>query len=125
MLQMKNYTFLIIVLSLFILLSLTMPAGAYPPNGPGAFIHGVQIFPPDDIWNVAVDQLPVDPHSSDYVAKIGINSHLHPDFGSGLWEGHRIGIPFNVVTGPISKRQLLLIMPARATTAPIRFPQTP
>jgi hypothetical protein len=62
-------------------------------------IGGCRVFPPDNIWNAAVDTLPVDARSSDYIASIGAEDGLHPDFGSGTWEGEPIGIPYNVVAG--------------------------
>jgi hypothetical protein len=46
---------------------------------------------------MAVDTLPVDSNSATYVATIGADRHLHPDFGAGLWEGGPIGIPYVVV----------------------------
>lgn len=42
-------------------------------------------FPPDDIWNTPVDELPVHSRSGDYVAAIGEELGVHPDFGSGAW----------------------------------------
>jgi hypothetical protein len=45
------------------------------------------IFPADHVWNTPVQELPVNPSSAEYVAAIGPDSPLHPDFGSGLWEG--------------------------------------
>ena len=33
------------------------------------------------------------------VASIGVDDHMHADFGSGLWEGGPIGIPITVVRG--------------------------
>jgi uncharacterized protein (TIGR03437 family) len=54
-------------------------------------------FPSDNIWNIAVDGLPLDANSSAYVATIGASSHVHADFGSGLWDGGPIGIPYIVV----------------------------
>jgi hypothetical protein len=67
------------------------------------------MFPPDNIWNTRVDDLPVHPQSDAYVNTIGQNRTVHPDFGSGLYEGRPIGIPFTVVPGdqprvPISYR---------------------
>ena len=62
-------------------------------------IAGCPVFPPGNIWNVPVDQLPLDPRSADYVAAIGPDKPMHPDFGSGLWQGSPIGIPFVVVNG--------------------------
>ncbi len=59
------------------------------------------VLPADNIWNRRVDTLPLDPRSSQYVATIGSNAALHPDFGSGEWppgSGSPIGIPFTEVT---------------------------
>jgi hypothetical protein len=52
------------------------------------------VFPPDNIWNTPIDGLPVDAQSEAYVASIGPDTGLHPDFGSGLIDGGPIGIPF-------------------------------
>lgn len=54
-------------------------------------------FPADNIWNVRIDNLLLDPRSAAYVAAIGPDRGLHPDFGSGLWNGGPIGIPFVAV----------------------------
>lgn len=62
-------------------------------------IAGCDIFPCDSIWNWPVDYLPVDSNSSDYIESIGASDFVHPDFGSGLWEGAPIGIPFVDVPG--------------------------
>ena len=56
-----------------------------------------KIFPADNHWNLRVDHLPVKDNSDEIVASIGSNEALHPDFGSGRWEGAPIGIPVNVV----------------------------
>jgi hypothetical protein len=45
-----------------------------------------------------VDRLPVARDSAAIVASIGLDDNVHPDFGSGLWEGGPIGIPFDVVS---------------------------
>ncbi|NLG72130.1 MAG: hypothetical protein GX495_08845 [Chloroflexi bacterium] len=62
-----------------------------------AGIAGCPLFPADNIWNARVDHLSVHPRSDAYVASIGRDGRLHPDFGSGTWEGSPIGIPYNVV----------------------------
>ena len=65
-------------------------------------VAGCPVFPADNIWNVPVDTLPLDPNSDAYVATIGANAHLHPDFGSGDWppgSGSPIGIPYVDVPG--------------------------
>jgi hypothetical protein len=55
------------------------------------------IFPKSNPWNRAVDSLPVAPNSAAIIRSIGSSTGLHPDFGSGTWDGGPIGIPFNVV----------------------------
>ena len=56
------------------------------------------VFPANNIWNRNISTLPVHPLSSNYINSIGLNSPVHADFGSGLWEGAPIGIPFVWVT---------------------------
>jgi hypothetical protein len=57
------------------------------------------IFPADNIWNTAVDTLPVSTNSATYVNTIGATTGMHADFGSGLWDGGPIGIPWLTVPG--------------------------
>lgn len=56
------------------------------------------IFPKSNPWNRPVDKLPVAANSDRLIRSIGLGTGLHPDFGSGTWDGGPIGIPFNVVT---------------------------
>jgi hypothetical protein len=56
------------------------------------------IFPASNPWNVRVDTLPVAANSAQIIASIGLDTGLHPDFGSGLYGGSTIGIPFDVVS---------------------------
>ena len=56
------------------------------------------IFPKTNAWNKRVDSLPVAPDSDAIISSIGADTGLHPDFGAGLYQGGRIGIPFDVVT---------------------------
>ena len=51
-------------------------------------------FPADNIWNTPIDTQPVHVHSDEYIDTIGADRGLHPDFGSGMWNGAPIGIPF-------------------------------
>jgi hypothetical protein len=55
------------------------------------------VFPTRFTTNQRVDRLPVAPNSDAIVRSIGLDEELHADFGSGRWEGSRIGIPFDVV----------------------------
>jgi len=56
------------------------------------------IFPANNAWNERVDRLPVATDSAQLIASMGAATGLHPDFGSGLYGGEPIGIPFDVVT---------------------------
>jgi uncharacterized protein (TIGR03437 family) len=62
-------------------------------------INGCAVFPANNVWNAPVDRLPVDANSDQYVATIGATRPAHPDFGSGLYNGAPIGIPFITVPG--------------------------
>jgi hypothetical protein len=68
-------------------------AGASPQ------IAGCPVFPATSVWNARVDSLPVAADSATIIASIGVDSGVHPDFGSGLYNGSRIGIPYVVVHG--------------------------
>ena len=69
-----------------------------PDLGPGASLHGKQLFPVDNAWNEDVSNSPVDPNSDNIIASIGANTNLHPDFGT-VWNGAPNGIPYVVVAG--------------------------
>src|ERR671915_444666 len=51
------------------------------------------IFPVSNPWNQRVDRLPVARDSATIIRSIGLDDHVHADFGSGLWNGGPIGIP--------------------------------
>src|SRR5512136_1398596 len=65
----------------------------------GPTVADCPAFPADSVWNTRVDRLPVDGRSADYIATIDPDAGLHPDFGSGTWDGGPIGIPFALVPG--------------------------
>ena len=71
-------------------------ASAFALRVPGA--PRCTVFPETNPWNRRVDHLPVARNSAAIIASIGAGTGLHADFGSGLWEGSPIGIPFDVVT---------------------------
>jgi hypothetical protein len=56
------------------------------------------IFPATNAWNQRVDQLPVAANSAQLITSMGASTGLHPDFGSGLYDGQPIGIPFDIVS---------------------------
>jgi hypothetical protein len=69
-----------------------------PDLGPGASLHGKQVFPPDNPWNQDISNAPVDPNSTRLIAAIGPDDRLHPDFGT-VYRGAPNGIPYIVVSG--------------------------
>jgi hypothetical protein len=78
---------------------LLLCALAAPPAQAAAAprIAGCPVFPKTSHWNQRVDRLPVHRNSSAIVRSIGSDETMHADFGSGLWEGGPIGIPFTTV----------------------------
>jgi hypothetical protein len=71
--------------------------------GIGASLHGAVPFPADNAWNTDISGAEVDPNSGNLIASIGTGGGLFPDFGSGLWQGAQIGIPYIVVAGTQTK----------------------
>ena len=76
---------------------LSLAATSAAPTPPK--IGGCQVFPATNAWNERVDKLPVAANSTTIIASIGVGGGVHADFGSGLWDGSRIGIPYTVVHG--------------------------
>ncbi len=56
-----------------------------------------RIFPASNHWNQRVDGLPVAGNSDAVIRSIGAGDNVHADFGSGRYEGSRIGIPYTTV----------------------------
>jgi hypothetical protein len=71
-------------------------ASAHALRVPGA--PKCPIFPSTNAWNERVDTLPVAADSAQLIQSIGLDTGLHPDFGSGLYDGQPIGIPYDVVS---------------------------
>jgi len=71
-------------------------------NAQKADAESISIFPADNAWHQDVSALPVDAYSSQILAKYS-GSGVKADFGSGLYEGKIIGIPFSVVCGSQQK----------------------
>ncbi|MEV4622158.1 hypothetical protein AB0J74_26035 [Asanoa sp. NPDC049573] len=61
-------------------------------------------LPADNVWRADVSKLPVHPRSAAMVASIGAGAAVHPDFGSGTYEGAPIGIP--VTTVPAGQKKV-------------------
>lgn len=88
-------------------------------------VDGCPLFPPDNIWNVRVDQLPLDPNSASYVTSIGRGDHVHADFGSGEWDGGPIGIPYVTVPGTQPGVAVTFTYDGESDDGPYPIPQNP
>ena len=73
-------------------------AGAEADPSDDDVLANLQVFPPDNPWNADISEYPVHPNSDSYIASIGLDTGLHPDFGT-QWQGAPIGIPFVIVDG--------------------------
>ena len=93
------------------ILQVTSTSGGNPPPscsgmslGQSASLNGFVPFPPDNPWNQDISSAPVDANSAAIINFIGPGIGLHPDFGSGLYQGQSMGIPYLVVgsqQGPV------------------------
>lgn len=91
----------------------------------GPTLAGCPILPETHILNTPVDQLPVDPGSAAYIASIGANRTLRADFGSGLWEGGPIGIPYTLVTSTEAKSSISFTYADESDAGPYPIPANP
>lgn len=64
--------------------------------------ENIQLFPADNAWNKDISTSPADPYNTQIISAISSFS-IKADFGSGLWNGAPIGIPYVVVCGDQSK----------------------
>ena len=69
---------------------------AMQPGQEGS-LGGFVPFPASSLWNTDISSAPVDPNSAALINFIGPSVGLHPDFGSGEYNGSIIGIPYQVV----------------------------
>ena len=92
-------------------------AHAAPP-----MIGGCAIFPANNIWNVPVDSLPVHASSTTWVNTIGAAVRLKMDFGSGLYLGRPIGIPFVAVPGTQPKVPITFEVADESDSGPYPIP---
>ena len=113
---------LAILLSLMMLQGGNAAAGTMQSPIAVAEIGGCPVFPEDNIWNTPVDTLQVNSNSAQYIAAVGVNGHLHPDFGSGTWDGGPIGIPFNIVPGTTGKVNFTFTWPGESDSGPYPIP---
>jgi hypothetical protein len=85
-------------------------------------IDGCSIFPANNIWNVPVNTLPVHANSATFVNTIGATTRTHMDFGSGLYLGRPIGIPFVTVPGTQPKVPIAFEVADESDAGPYPIP---
>ncbi|MBI4785677.1 MAG: hypothetical protein HY782_01335 [Chloroflexi bacterium] len=90
-----------------------------------AAVAGCPLFPANNVWNTRVDTLPVDSRSATYVNFIGASRGLHPDFGSQLWDGGPIGIPYATVAGTQPRVPVTFYYPDESDPGPYPIPSNP
>jgi muconolactone delta-isomerase len=94
-------------------------------TAPAPTLANCPIFPTDHIWNTRIDDLPAHPNSDDFIATIGSEENLHPDFGSGLWEGNPIGIPITIVEPTQAKSEIEFRWENESDPGPYPIPPEP
>ena len=95
-----------------------------PPNSPT--IGGCPVYPYNNIWNARVDRLPVHARSTAWINSIGSATGFHMDFGSGMWAGGPIGIPFNILSAAqMTKYTVSFYYPSQSDAGPYPIPASP
>jgi hypothetical protein len=82
------------------------------------------VFPKTNAWNRRVDSLPVASNSDAIIRSIGADIGLHPDFGSGLYQGGKIGIPFDVVSRQTPRARVTFDYADESDKGPYPIPRT-
>jgi len=115
----------LIFLGMLLLGSVTLHSRVVGLTSASPTLEGCPIFPANNIWNTPVDQLPLVAGSQNYINSIGPNVRLHPDFGSGTWDGFPIGIPYNVVTGTLTSVSVVFQYGGESDAGPYPIPANP
>jgi hypothetical protein len=86
-----------LVLLLCVCTFIAVPATGTVTELPLSGAPKCRIFPKNNVWNKRVDKLPKKKNSDAIIESIGLDEGIHPDFGSGKWNGGPIGIPYTIV----------------------------
>jgi hypothetical protein len=97
-------------------------ASAHALRLPGA--PKCTIFPTTNAWNQRVDALPVAANSAQLIQSIGLDTGLHPDFGSGLYDGQPIGIPYDVVSKKTKRFRVAFTYADESDKGPYPIPKS-
>jgi hypothetical protein len=108
-----------------ILLAAALAATAATAIGAGSSrprVGGCTLFPANNPWNQRVDKLPVARNSDAIVQSIGPGKGMHADFGSGLYNGGPIGIPYTTVGGGQKRVQVKFGYASESDKGPYPIP---
>jgi hypothetical protein len=89
---MRRWIALLTAVAIAVAAAAAVGAGSKRPR-----VGGCTVFPANNPWNQRVDKLPVARDSDAIVRSIGVDEGMHADFGSGLYDGGPIGIPYTTV----------------------------
>ena len=105
----------------------SVPSPAIP--SPTAFspttqhpVTGCTFFPPDNVWNTPINNLPVHASSDAWIDTIGRTTGFHMDFGSGTWDGGPIGIPYNTADNTTTLVPFTFYYPDESDPGPYPVP---
>lgn len=128
--QVRSGAVALLLTGMLVVASVVAPSSAAAPaagpaSAPAAAvpsIGGCQIFPADNIWNTRIDSLPVHARSDAWISSIGASTGLKADFGSGLWEGYPIGIPYTTAPGSQAPVSIDFYYGGQSDPGPYRIP---
>lgn len=84
--------------SYFTAIAVMLSALTLVSANPSQDLGNFDVFPTDNVWKWDISGHSVHPNSANFVATVGVDNNLHPDFGTE-WAGAPIGIPYVIVTG--------------------------
>ena len=95
------------------------------PTGPTVPGTSCPMFPASSHWHAKVTALPARTNSAAMIARVGATAGLKADFGSGLWDGGPIGIPYVVVPATQPKVRVSFDYADESDPGPYPVPANP
>ena len=107
----------VVLIALLALVSSASAATA--PRLPGA--SKCPLFPSSNVWNKRIDKLPVAAGSQAILNSIGLDTGLHPDFGT-VWNGHPNGIPYTIASKKTTRYRVRFEYASESDKGPYPIP---
>jgi hypothetical protein len=99
-------------------------SGAASPTAGASHPAGCRILPADNVWHADVSKLPVSTSSAAWVATIGTDRSVHPDFGSGVIDGAPFGMPVTTIPAGQATTKVSFEYGGESDKGPYRIPKT-